>query len=255
AEKKAAAEAERKAKEEAEKKAAAEAERKAKEEAERKAKAEAEKKAKAEAERKAKEEAEKKAKAEAERKAKEEAERKAKAEAEKKAKEEAERKAKAEAEEKAKEEAERKAKEEAARKAEAEREAKMSPEEKRERAREDAFGKLGASLIYLAVFFGLLCLKHWLFGLWQGNGNFLLAGGHILSILLLLAIGALAGSVVVSSMAGEKTILPGLILGLLVALAAVIFPKSALVFTLVRVAIVLATVAAVISWSVKRGKA
>ncbi|NLJ63119.1 MAG: cell envelope integrity protein TolA, partial [Alcaligenaceae bacterium] len=90
-----------------------EAERKAKAEAERKAKEEAERKAKAEAERKAKEEAERKAKAEAERKAKEEAERKAKAEAERKAKEEAERKAKAEAERKAKAAAEKKAKEEA----------------------------------------------------------------------------------------------------------------------------------------------
>ena len=145
-------------------------------------------------------------------------------------------------------------KEEAARKAEAEREAKMTPEEKRERAREDAVGKLGAALIYLAVFFGVLCLKHWLFGLWQGSGNFLLAAAHILSILLLVIFGALAGSVVVSSMAGEKTILPGLLVGLLVALAAVIFPKSALVFTLVRVGIAVAAVAAVVSWVVKRGK-
>src|SRR5690625_2299479 len=78
---------------EAERKAALEAEQKAKEEAERKKREEAEQKAKEEAERKKREEEERKAKEEAERKKREEAERKAKEEAERKKRAEAERRA------------------------------------------------------------------------------------------------------------------------------------------------------------------
>ncbi|MCH7226650.1 hypothetical protein [Haloferula sp. A504] len=138
AERKAAGEAEQKAREEAERKAAEEAERKAREEAERTAAEEAERKAREEAERKAAEEAERKAREEAERTAAEEAERKAREEAERKAAEEAEQKAREEAERKAAEEAERKAKEEAERKAAAEAERKASEQAEQKAAKEEA---------------------------------------------------------------------------------------------------------------------
>src|SRR5690625_3098761 len=146
AERKAALEAEQKAKEEAERKKREEAEQKAKEEAERKKREEEERKAKEEAERKKREEEERKAKEEAERKKREEAERKAKEEAERKKREEAERKAKEEAERKKREEAERKAKEEAERKKRAEAE-RRAAEQKREALRQamrgDALGAAG----------------------------------------------------------------------------------------------------------------
>ncbi len=107
-------------------------------------KEEAERKAREEAERKAREEAERKAREEAERKARAEAERKAREEAERKEREETARKAREEAERKAREEAERKAREEVERKAkeEAARKAREEAEEKRRQV-EEAFRSKG----------------------------------------------------------------------------------------------------------------
>jgi acyl carrier protein len=91
-----------------------EADRKARADAERRAQEEADRKARAETERRAREEADRKARAKAERRAREESERqaKAKADAERQAQEEAKRQAQEEAERQAQEEAERQAQEE-----------------------------------------------------------------------------------------------------------------------------------------------